>query len=74
MIARELLMHMIAYNLVRYLMLRAEAFRPLEPKNALSFKGSVDRPRSMAVGPLVRAYRKTSKTTPRRITSNHRKR
>jgi hypothetical protein len=43
MIARELLMHMIAYNLVRYLMLRAEAFRPLETKNALSFKGSVDR-------------------------------
>ena len=31
------------YNLVRYFMLRAEAFRPLETTNALSFKGSVDR-------------------------------
>jgi hypothetical protein len=55
------LMHMIAYNLVRYLMLRAEAFRPLKTKNALSFKGSGGPPRSMAVGPWFAPTEKQAK-------------
>ena len=43
MIARELLMHMIAYNVVRYLMTQAEPMRPLEATGMLSFKGTRDR-------------------------------
>ena len=43
MVARELLMHMIAYNLVRHLMVSAEPMRELQAKGALSFKGTMDR-------------------------------
>lgn len=43
MIARELLMHMIAYNVVRYLMAQAGPMRPLEATGTLSFKGTRDR-------------------------------
>lgn len=42
-IARELLMHMIAYNLVRHLLVSAEPLRPLDARDALSFKGAMDR-------------------------------
>lgn len=42
MIAREVLMHMIAYNLVRHLMVSAEPLRDLAAKGALSFKGTLD--------------------------------
>lgn len=42
-IARELLMHMIAYNLVRHLIISAEPMRELEARDALSFKGTMDR-------------------------------
>ena len=42
-IARELLMHMIAYNLVRHLILSADPLRDLAVRDALSFKGSMDR-------------------------------
>lgn len=43
MIARELLMHVIAYNLVRHLMLCAGPQRDVHAKGALSFKGTMDR-------------------------------
>lgn len=43
MVARELLMHLIAYNLVRLLMVQAEALRPPGQKGRLSFKGTLDR-------------------------------
>ncbi len=43
MVVRELLMHMIAYNVVRHLMAQAEPLRPLESVGALSFKGARDR-------------------------------
>jgi hypothetical protein len=43
MVARELLMHMIAYNLVRLLMVQAEALRPSADKGRISFKGTIDR-------------------------------
>lgn len=43
MIARELLMHMIAYNLVRLLMVEAEKKRPAGQAGRLSFKGTLDR-------------------------------
>ena len=43
LVARELLMHMIAYNLVRHLMGRAEPLRPLAARHTLSFKGTLDR-------------------------------
>jgi hypothetical protein len=42
-IARELLMHMIAYNLVRHLILSAEPLREIAARDALSFKGTMDR-------------------------------
>ena len=43
MVARELLMHMIAHNLVRHLMVSAEPLRDLQARGALSFKGTMDR-------------------------------
>ena len=43
MVVRELLIHMIAHNLVRHLMHRAEPLRDLEAKGDLSFKGTIDR-------------------------------
>ena len=43
LVVRELLMHMIAYNLVRHLMVCAEPMRPLEARHTLSFKGTLDR-------------------------------
>jgi hypothetical protein len=43
MVARELLMHLIAYNLVRLLIVQAEARRPAGQKGRLSFKGTLDR-------------------------------
>jgi hypothetical protein len=43
MVVRELLMHMIAYNLVRYLIACAESMREIEAKGTLSFKGAMDR-------------------------------
>jgi hypothetical protein len=43
MIARELLMHMIVYNLVRLLMVQAEAQRDVAKEGRLSFKGTLDR-------------------------------
>jgi hypothetical protein len=43
MVARELLMHMIAYNLVRVLLVQAEAQRPAGQDGRLSFKGTLDR-------------------------------
>jgi len=43
MVVRELLMHMIAYNLVRHLMMRAEPMRDLHSRGTLSFKGTMDR-------------------------------
>lgn len=42
-VARELLMHMIAYNLVRHLIISAEPLRELDARGALSFKGTMDR-------------------------------
>jgi hypothetical protein len=42
-IARELLMHMIAYNLVRHLVISAGPLRDLEARDELSFKGTMDR-------------------------------
>ena len=42
-VARELLMHLIAYNLVRLLILQAEARRPAGQKGRLSFKSTLDR-------------------------------
>jgi hypothetical protein len=43
MVARELLMHMIAYNLVRVLLVQAEGRRPAGQQGRLSFKGTLDR-------------------------------
>ena len=43
MVARELLLHMIAYNLVRHLMQSAESSRELDSRHTLSFKGTLDR-------------------------------
>lgn len=43
MVARELLMHLIAYNLVRLLMVQADALRPAGEQGRLSFKGTLDR-------------------------------
>jgi len=43
MVARELLMHLICYNLVRLLMVQAEALRPAGQQGRLSFKGTLDR-------------------------------
>jgi hypothetical protein len=39
-IARELLMHMIAYNLVRHLIISAGPLRELKARDELSFKGT----------------------------------
>jgi hypothetical protein len=36
-------MHMIAYNLVRHLIISAEPLRELEVRDVLSFKGTMDR-------------------------------
>lgn len=43
MVVRELLMHMIAYNLVRHLIALAEPRRELGAKGSLSFKGTMTR-------------------------------
>jgi len=43
MIARELLMHLIAYNLVRMLMAQAEKQRPASQEGRISYKGTLDR-------------------------------
>jgi len=43
MVVRELLMHMIAHNLVRHLMMSAETMRDLHARGTLSFKGAMDR-------------------------------
>lgn len=43
MVVRELLMHMIAYNLVRYLIACAEPMREPGAKGTPSFKGAMDR-------------------------------
>ena len=43
MVARELLMHMIAYNVLRLLMVQAEPLRELGASGVLSFKGTRDR-------------------------------
>ncbi len=43
MVARELLLHLIAYNLVRMLMLQANVLRPVAQPGRLSFKGTLDR-------------------------------
>ena len=43
MLVCELLMHMIAYNLVRHLMMSAETMRDLHARGTLSFKGTMDR-------------------------------
>ena len=43
MVVRELLMHMIAHNLVRHLMMSAETMRDLHARGTLSFKGTMDR-------------------------------
>jgi hypothetical protein len=43
MVVRELLMHMISYNLVRHLIACAEPMRELGAKGNLSFKGSMTR-------------------------------
>ena len=43
MVARELLMHMIAHNLVRLLMVQADKQRPAAEEGRLSFKGTIDR-------------------------------
>ncbi|MBL9113361.1 MAG: hypothetical protein JNJ83_00025 [Verrucomicrobiaceae bacterium] len=37
------MMHLIAYNLVRLLMLQADALRPVGQSGRLSFKGTLDR-------------------------------
>jgi hypothetical protein len=42
-VARELLMHMIAHNLARQLIACAEPMRELEAEGTLSFKGTMDR-------------------------------
>ena len=43
MVARELLMHMIAYNLVRLLIVQAGRQRPAGEQGRISFKGTFDR-------------------------------
>jgi hypothetical protein len=43
MVARELLMHMITYNLVRVLMVQADKQRPAGQAGRISFKGTFDR-------------------------------
>jgi hypothetical protein len=43
MVARELLMHIIAHNLVRHLMISAGPMRELCSRGTLSFKGTMDR-------------------------------
>lgn len=43
MVARELLMHMIAYNLVRTLIVQADKQRPAGEAGRISFKGTFDR-------------------------------
>ena len=43
MVARELLMHLIAYNLVRLLMVQADKLRPAGQSGRISFKGTLDR-------------------------------
>jgi hypothetical protein len=43
MVARELLMHMIGYNLVRLLIVQANKQRPAAEPGRLSFKGTLDR-------------------------------
>lgn len=43
MVARELLMHLIAYNLVRLLMAQAQPRREVGRVGCLSFKGTLDR-------------------------------
>jgi len=43
MVARELLMHMIAYNLVRTLIVQADKQRPAGQQGRISFKGTFDR-------------------------------
>ena len=43
MIVRELLMHMIAHNHVRHLMVSAEPMRVVQAQGTLSFKGTMDR-------------------------------
>jgi hypothetical protein len=43
MVARELLMHMIAYNLVRHLIISAGPWRAIDARDGLSFKGTMDR-------------------------------
>lgn len=43
MIARELLMHLIAHNLVRLLIVQAEKQRPAAQQGRISFKGTLDR-------------------------------
>lgn len=43
MLARELLMHMIAHNLVRMLLVQADKRRAPEEDGRLSFKGTLDR-------------------------------
>ena len=42
-VARELLMNMIAYNLMRHLIVCAEPLREISVRDALSFKGTMDR-------------------------------
>lgn len=43
MVARELLMHIIAHNLARHLMMSAGPMRYLHARGTLSFKGTMDR-------------------------------
>ena len=43
MVARELLMHLIVYNLVRLLMAQAEPKRAAEEQGRLSYRGTLDR-------------------------------
>jgi hypothetical protein len=43
MVARELLMHVIAHNLVRHLIASAQPLRKLGSKGSLSFIGAMDR-------------------------------
>ncbi|WP_276609650.1 transposase [Phragmitibacter flavus] len=43
MVTRELLMHMIAYNLIRELLVQAEKRRPVGQEGRLSFIGTLDR-------------------------------
>ena len=56
MIARELLMHTIAYNVIRYIM-QSASIRNNKPLARISFKGSLDTLRHWA--PLIDAARKS---------------